>query len=101
MATSTGRDYMITRFYKVTLTDGHLTKSVIIPARNIKTAKSELQKGHIKVIAVEFSGWYLVDILIGLEGLHFRAHINQDKIIITDKNLGFSYLHDRMSKIKK
>ena len=86
---------MITRFYKVTLTDGHLTKSVIIPA------KSELQKGNIKVIAVEFSGWYLVDILIGLEGLHFRAHINQDKIIITDKNLGFSYLHDRMSKIKK
>ena len=57
---------MITRFYKVTLTDGHLTKSVIIPARNIKTAKSELQKGHIKVIAVEFSGWYLVDILLSL-----------------------------------
>lgn len=92
---------MITRFYKVTLTDGHLTKSVIIPAKNIKTAKSEIQKDPIKVIAVEFAGWYLVDILIGLKGLHFRAHINQDKIIITDKNHGYSYLHDRLSKTKK
>ncbi|MBH1972339.1 hypothetical protein FK216_14995 [Moraxellaceae bacterium AER2_44_116] len=81
--------------------DSHLTQIVIIPAKNIKAAKLELQKNHTEVIAVKFFGWYLVDILIGLEGLHFRAHINQDKIIITDKSLGFSYLHDLLSKPQK
>jgi hypothetical protein len=43
---------MRTRFYKVTITDGHLTKCVVIPAKNLKSAKSELQKGHTKVVAV-------------------------------------------------
>ena len=35
---------MRTRFYKVTITDGHLTKCVVIPAKNLKTAKVECQK---------------------------------------------------------
>ena len=47
---------MRTRFYKVTITDGHLTKCVVIPAKNLKGAKSELQKDHTKVTAVTFFG---------------------------------------------
>ena len=92
---------MRTRFYKVTITDGHLTKCVVIPAKNLKSAKSELQKGHTNVLAVEFFGWYLVDILMGSEGLYFRAHTNDDQIVISDKNRGFSYLHDSLSKVKQ
>lgn len=92
---------MRTRFYKVTITDGHLTKCVVIPAKNLKSAKSELQKGHTNVLAVEFFGWYLVDILMGSEGLYFRAHMDDDQIVITDKNQGFSYLHDSLSKVKQ
>ena len=92
---------MRTKFYKVTITDGHLTKSIVLPSKNIKSAKSELQKGHTKVMAVAFFGWYLVDVLIGSEGLHFRAHMNENQIFITDKSQGFSYLHDSLSKVKK
>lgn len=92
---------MRTRFYKVTITDGHLTKCVVIPAKNLKGAKSELQKDHTKVTAVAFFGWYLVDILMGSEGLYFRAHMNDDQIVITDKSRGFSYLHDSLSKVKQ
>ena len=92
---------MRTRFYKVTITDGHLTKCVVIPAKNLKSAKSELQKGHTNVLAVEFFGWYLVDILMGSEGLYFRAHMDDDQMVITDKNQGFSYLHDSLSKVKQ
>lgn len=92
---------MRTRFYKVTITDGHLTKCVVIQAKNLKSAKSELQKGHTNVLAVEFFGWYLVDILMGSEGLYFRAHTNDDQIVISDKNRGFSYLHDSLSKVKQ
>jgi hypothetical protein len=91
---------MRTRFYKVTITDGHLTKCVVIPAKNLKGAKSELQKDHTKVTAVTFFGWYLVDILMGSEGLYFRAHMNDDQIFISDKSHGFSYLHDSLSKSK-
>lgn len=89
------------RFYKITITDGHLTRSVVIPAKNIKSAKLELQQGHTKVMAVAFFGWYLVDILMGSEGLYFRAHMDDDQIVITDKSRGFSYLHDSLSKVKK
>lgn len=89
------------RFYKVTITDGHLTRSVVMPAKNLKGAKSELQKDHTKVMAIAFFGWYLVDILMGSEGLYFRAHMNNNQIVITDKNQGFSYLHDSLSKAKK
>ena len=92
---------MRTRFYKVTITDGHLTKCVVIPAKNLKTAKVECQKNNMKVVSSEFFGWYLVDILMGSEGLYFRAHMNDDQIVITDKSRGFSYLHDSLSKVKQ
>ena len=91
---------MRTRFYKVTITDGHLTKCVVIPAKNLKTAKVECQKNNMKVVGSEFFGWYLVDILMGSEGLYFRAHMNDDQIFISDKSHGFSYLHDSLSKSK-
>ena len=92
---------MRTRFYKVTITDGHLTKCVVIPAKNLKAAKLECQKNNMKVVSTEFFGWYLVDILMGSEGLYFRAHMNDDQIVITDKSRGFSYLHDSLSKVKQ
>ena len=92
---------MRTRFYKVTISDGHLTKCVVIPAKNLKAAKLECQKNNMKVVSTEFFGWYLVDILMGSEGLYFRAHIDDDQIVISDKNRGFSYLHDSLSKVKQ
>ncbi|WP_170106969.1 hypothetical protein [Agitococcus lubricus] len=52
-------------------------------------------------MAVVFFGWYLVDILIGSEGLYFRAHMDDSQIVITDKSRGFLYLHDSLSKAKK
>ncbi|TQC96303.1 hypothetical protein FK216_12630 [Moraxellaceae bacterium AER2_44_116] len=92
---------MRTRFYKVTITDGHLTKCVVIPAKNLKTAKLDCQKNNMKVVSTEFFGWYLVDILMGSEGLYFRAHMSDDQIFISDKSRGFSYLHDSLSKVKQ
>ena len=49
---------MRTRFYKVTITDGHLTKCVVIPAKNLKGAKSELQKDHTKVTSHFLGIWW-------------------------------------------
>jgi hypothetical protein len=38
---------------------------------------------------------------MGSEGLYFRAHMDDDQMVITDKNQGFSYLHDSLSKVKQ
>ena len=50
---------MRVRFYKITTTNGHLTKDVIIPSCNIATAKSEFPKGDTHVLEVKCSGLHL------------------------------------------
>jgi hypothetical protein len=71
---------MRVRFYKITTTNGHLTKDVIIPSCNIATAKSEFPKGDTHVLEVKFLGSYHVDILVGEHGLYFRAHMDNNRV---------------------
>lgn len=92
---------MKVKFYKVTLMDGQLTTCVTLPAKNVKSAKLELQQGRTKVMAVAFLGWYLVDILMRPEGLSFCAHLKGDQLFITAKQGGYVYLYERFGKVRK
>lgn len=93
---------MKVRFYKVTTTNGHLTKDVIIPSCNIATAKSEFPKDGTHVLEVKFLGSYHVDILVGEHGLYFRAHMDNNQVIpITNDHHGFSYLRESLSNQSK
>jgi hypothetical protein len=90
------------RFYKVTTTNGHLTKDVIIPSCNIATAKSEFPKDGTHVLEVKYLGSYHVDILVGEHGLYFRAHLDNNQVIpITNDHYGFSYLRASLSNQRK
>ena len=93
---------MKVRFYKITTTNGHLTKDVIIPSCNIATAKSEFPKGDTHVLEVKFLGSYRVDILVGEHGLYFRAHMDNNQVVpITNDHHGFSYLRESLSNQRK
>jgi hypothetical protein len=92
---------MKVRFYKVTTTNGHLTKDVIIPSCNIATAKSEFPK-DTHVLEVKFLGSYHVDILVGEQGLYFRAHLENNQVVpFTNSHHGFSYLRESLSNQSK
>lgn len=92
---------MKVKFYKVTLMDGPLTTCVTLPAKNVKSAKLELQQGRTKVMAIAFLGWYLVDILMRPEGLSFCAYLKGDQLFITSKQGGYAYLYGRLGKVKQ
>lgn len=93
---------MRVRFYKITTTNGHLTKDVIIPSCNIATAKSEFPKDGTHVLEVKYLGSYHVDILVGEHGLYFRAHLDNNQVIpITNDHYGFSYLRASLSNQRK
>ena len=93
---------MRVRFYKITTTNGHLTKDVIIPSCNIATAKSEFPKGDTHVLEVKFLGSYRVDILVGEHGLYFRAHMDNNQVVpITNDHHGFSHLRESLSNQRK
>lgn len=87
---------MKVKFYKVTVTDGHLTKDVVLPAKNVIMAQLQLQNEHHRVVGVKYLGWQYVNVFIGLEGLHFYVHINGHKILLKDQHHGFEYLRHKM-----
>jgi hypothetical protein len=93
---------MRVRFYTVTITNWHLTRDVIVPSRNIASARLGLSKDDTYVLDVKYLGSYHVDILIGERGLYFRAHMDNNQVVsIIDGHRGFSYLRESLSNQRK
>jgi hypothetical protein len=90
------------KIYKITLREGNIERTVVVPAQNAPMAIDEFHKKSLSVEKCEYVGWFLVDIRVCHHGtMEFQIHFDKYKTIMTHKDFGYRHLKERFKAISK